>query len=563
MSFKRIILDIFVILDLREKRRLGKLILLDVVFSILDISFLALLLFVIHFYVEGGRGARLPFSALSVFDTHPLSLIGVFFVLFTIKNFAGYHVGRMQYQFIYRVATRLSGVSLMHYLEGSYREYSQVDSSVHIRTINQQPTEFCHYVLGGFQQITSQSILIVITVIATLIYNPLLFLLLFVILTPPLFLAGFLIKKRMSSLRETAKPVSERSLQHLNEALAGFIESNVYQRKTFFTTRYLRYQTKFNEFLANLQVVQGMPNKLIEVFAVFGFLILVLINSYTSGTGTVQLLMIGAFMGAAYKIIPGIVKILNSVGQIRTYGFTVKDLVALCASGNSEPPAISSNGQPVAAIGSIEFKKVSFHYGEAQVLGDFSMALRGGEMIGISGVSGRGKTTLVNLLLGFLDPVSGDILINGVATDIAGRRRYWRNISYVKQQPFLIFDSILRNIILDEEAYDPDRLREVVRATGLDKLNGRFPEGLQTMITENGRNISGGQRQRIAFARGLYKNADLLILDEPFSELDETAERELMGYCRQLAKSGKAILLISHNRTNFSFCDKTIFLDEE
>jgi ABC-type bacteriocin/lantibiotic exporter with double-glycine peptidase domain len=127
----------------------------------------------------------------------------------------------------------------------------------------------------------------------------------------------------------------------------------------------------------------------------------------------------------------------------------------------------------------------------------------------------------------------------------------------------LIYDSILRNIVLDDESHDSEWLDEVMRATGLDKLTQRFPEGLQALVTENGKNISGGQRQRISFARALYKKSGLLILDEPFSELDEETEREMLDCCLRLAKEGKAILLITHNKRNLSLCHKTILLDEE
>jgi len=88
------------------------------------------------------------------------------------------------------------------------------------------------------------------------------------------------------------------------------------------------------------------------------------------------------------------------------------------------------------------------------------------------------------------------------------------------------------------------------------------PEGLNKLITENGKNISGGQRQRIAFARALYKDADLLILDEPFSELDESSESEMLCYCRKLAGEGKIVLLITHNKKNLSLCHQTLLLDE-
>jgi ABC-type transport system involved in cytochrome bd biosynthesis fused ATPase/permease subunit len=182
-------------------------------------------------------------------------------------------------------------------------------------------------------------------------------------------------------------------------------------------------------------------------------------------------------------------------------------------------------------------------------------------MLGLSGSSGRGKTTIVHLLLGFLTPDEGKILINDREADTAGRRSYWSRIAYVKQQPFLLHDTVLKNISLTDGGWDKDRMRQVIDATGLRQMGGSDAV-LTKMITENGKNISGGQRQRIAFARALYKEADLLILDEPFSELDEAAERDMLDYCLQLTRQGKTILLITHNKKNLSLCHKTILLDE-
>jgi ABC-type transport system involved in cytochrome bd biosynthesis fused ATPase/permease subunit len=129
-----------------------------------------------------------------------------------------------------------------------------------------------------------------------------------------------------------------------------------------------------------------------------------------------------------------------------------------------------------------------------------------------------------------------------------------------------LHDTVLKNITLTDGDYDRDRLDEILRVTGLEGLGAGSESAvtvtLQKMITENGKNISGGQRQRIAFARALYKEADLLILDEPFSELDEVAERELLNYCLCVARQGKAILLITHNKKNLSLCHQTILLDE-
>jgi ABC-type multidrug transport system fused ATPase/permease subunit len=118
----------------------------------------------------------------------------------------------MQLQFVYRVASRLSQKKLLNYLNGSYNNYVSIDSSVHIRNISQQPIEFAHYVLWGLQQIISQSVLILITIIAILIFNPVLFPLLFIILAPPVILIGILMKKKIKYYQERGKNSKRKKL---------------------------------------------------------------------------------------------------------------------------------------------------------------------------------------------------------------------------------------------------------------------------------------------------------------------------------------------------------------
>jgi len=132
----------------------------------------------------------------------------------------------------------------------------------------------------------------------------------------------------------------------------------------------------------------------------------------------------------------------------------------------------------------------------------------------------------------------------------------------VKQQPFLLHDTVLYNVTMDGSGYDRERLEKAACMAGLLPLIDSFDERWDKVIAENGKNISGGQRQRVAFTRALYKNAHLLILDEPFSELDEASEREMMDLCKDLTRQGKTILLITHNRKNLSFCHKTVVLNE-
>jgi ABC-type multidrug transport system fused ATPase/permease subunit len=556
--------NIIAILTRQERSRLYLLVAADAIMSLLDIAALVMLLFVINFYTRPQSDLLLHFLPGYLLNRDSLLLITLFLIAFCIKSMMAYGLHHAQYKFIYTVASRLSESRLLHYLEGSYMNYVTVDSSVFIRQISQQPVEFSQHVLAGVQQVFTQSFLIIMTSAAILVFNAKLFLVVLLLLVPPVIAVALFIKKRTRAARKNVKKSGEKTLQQIKEALASFIESNVYDKKMFFVKKYTDHQNELNRHLSDLQVVQGIPGRLMEVFAVFGFFVLLLITkwNHVSGqtgpeSGVVDVLTIGMFMAAAYKIMPGLVKILNSLGQVRTYDYTIMDL----SGQEKEIPTTSSAFDPIP-IQSIEFRNIGFSYNNHQPITGFSCLLNKGEFTGISGISGRGKTTLVNLMLGFVKPQEGMILINGEKIETSDLKQFWQRISYVKQEPFLINDTILKNIILDNRVHNAKKLDETLKATGLLEWISHYPEGVNKCITENGKDISGGQRQRIAIARALYKDADLVILDEPFNDLDRHSETEFLEHFSNMARQGKMILLITHNKESLAHCHKIISLDE-
>jgi ABC-type multidrug transport system fused ATPase/permease subunit len=390
------------------------------------------------------------------------------------------------------------------------------------------------------------------------------------ILLPPVHAIIYFIKVRRRSARDQVRTTGERSLQHLQEALTGYVESNIYHKNGVFLDRYITYQQKFNQYISDQLIVQGIPNRVIETFALLGVMVLILVNRWSGSAAGTSFISIGVFMAAAYKIIPGIVRILSIGGQINTYAFTVNSLAqAEAPDGREDAPDLredAPDGRKGPANGGerircVEFRQVGFHYAGTPILNGLDFRVRPGDFLGISGLSGKGKTTILNLLLGFLAPASGEICINGAAVAGVSMRLYWKRISYVKQQAFLVHDTVLRNIVLDAKVHDGQRLQWAVRSAGLGSLIDSFPEGLDKVINENGKNISGGQRQRIAIARALYKDADLILLDEPFNELDEGSECDLLHCFRDLTRRGRSVILITHNKNSLSFCNKTISLD--
>jgi ABC-type bacteriocin/lantibiotic exporter with double-glycine peptidase domain len=296
---------------------------------------------------------------------------------------------------------------------------------------------------------------------------------------------------------------------------------------------------------------------LMEVFAVFGLLLLITANILTGSKNPADIITIGAFIAAAYKIIPGLVRIVNVSGQINAYSFTVDGLMQ--ENENLQP---EHRAKDCPVITSYSFNNVHFSYKGTPVIAGCSFEICRGRFVGIAGPSGKGKTTIVYLLLGFLAETAGAININGKLCSAEDRKKYQSRIAYVKQQNFLINDTIEKNITLDEIGCDKERMQAVIKASGLTSLVNQYDEGVKKIINENGKNISGGQRQRIAIARALYKDADMIILDEPFNELDTASEIKLLQQFKQLAKQGKIVILITHQKESLSFCDKVISLDE-
>jgi ABC-type bacteriocin/lantibiotic exporter with double-glycine peptidase domain len=209
----------------------------------------------------------------------------------------------------------------------------------------------------------------------------------------------------------------------------------------------------------------------------------------------------------------------------------------------------------------LQLKNLSFSYGDEIVLNNINLTLEKNDLLGISGASGKGKTTLLHVLLGFLEPAKGEIYYNSQRHSTREIMEQWPAVAYVRQQSFFIYDTILRNITLEENGYDPDRLKEAINISGLDSVISHFPEGITKIITENGKNISGGQQQRIAIARALYKKADLLLFDEPFNELDEASTISILNHLKTLAAKGKIIIIITHDKSSLGFCNKHLSLD--
>lgn len=518
--------------------------------SITDIAVLVILLAIVSLYT----GAQNQISSLlPVFakDTNPIVLISLMAIAFISKNLLGYILFKNQSQFFFEVASRLSREKLINYLNSDYEEYVAADRAKIFNLVNYRPIEFAQNILTSIQIIFTETTIILITVFGILIFKPSLFFLLILFLLPPILLSAAIIRKRMNYIKKNILHDSEKANQYLNETFSGFIESNIYDSKHFFTKRHSFYQKKLSTHLSQLQIAQWLPTRMVEIFAVMGLFVLILLNQIMDAHS--DLIDIGAFLAAAYKIMPGLSRIANASALIKTYEYVIIDLT----HKNFEEPQMEhiSKNEPIK---SICFHNVCFDYKNKRTIQNVNLEIKTGDFLCISGPSGKGKTTLINILLGLLTPNEGYISYNGEKLEPEQIKSYYPKLSYIKQQTLLIQDSIQTNITLTDDAIDQQRLSKAIEFAGLEQLINNCPQGLQTIIADDGKNISGGQKQRIAIARALYREVDLLILDEPFNELDKNSEISLLQKLKTLSESGKMIILVSHSNLCLDFCTKRV-----
>lgn len=222
---------------------------------------------------------------------------------------------------------------------------------------------------------------------------------------------------------------------------------------------------------------------------------------------------------------------------------------------------VDKNG--AAALGSfegpIEFKNVSFSYGDRMVLRNLNFTINKGEMVAIVGPTGAGKSTIVQLIPRLYDVVEGDILINGISTKSYTQQSLRENIAFVSQKPFLFLDTAAENISFGRP-FSREEVIDAAKKAHADEFICKLPKGYDTMLAESGKNLSGGQQQRLAIARALVKNAPILIMDEATSSLDSVSERQIKDAIHSL-KGVVTQIIIAHRLSTVEDADKIIYID--
>lgn len=554
------------------RRRLPRVVLSSLCSAVVDLVGIAALVSVLLVVLDDNITSSNPlfawlyqwlgFGSESAFVTFVCLAV---LVLIALKGVVG--VALQQYRSCYM---------LMLYADLSKRMYDNYLSrgllfvrSHHTTRLVNNVNAVCHRFAAGVISTllgVFTELLVVVTLLVLLsFYNPMIVILAVVVFVPIALIYSRVIRRRMAENGREENRLQVAQNKTMYEALRGYADIEIAGAKPSITKRFANGIDSLRYYSLRASRMRSAASYVIEFSLVLGVVAVILLGmAWGHSVGTLKLFL-GVFAVAAYRIVPSINRIMGGWTEYKRNGYVV-DLLAeeLAVS----VPEIPQTKEKLPFEESIELRDVSFGYGgdEAKsVLENFSLLVRKGERVGIQGSSGRGKTTLFNLLSALFIPTKGELRVDGKPIETPLQRRQWQNnVAYVSQDLFIPDQTIAENIALgvERQMIDPERLQRAIRAARLDDFVASLPEGVDTVTGEAGCRLSGGQRQRIGIARALYKEASVLMFDEATSSLDEQTEREVVEAVAGISESNRSltIVVISHNSKTLDFCDRIITL---
>ena len=469
-----------------------------------------------------------------------------------------YFLRSLQYEFTNRL--------FKYYLKSEYIFFLQNNSAHLYRNLTDIISSFVSYIKSQMMFISE---IIVFLGIASL-----LFYVNFLGTTIILFLVGVVsILIYISTIGKISRFGQERNIagaklnKHLLQGMSAAKDVKILDREDdliYQVDKNLFKQTKLNQ---TVQFISGLPRFSFEILLVFIFAGLVFIMTEAKKDMVDIIQYLGVFAVASFRIIPSASRIITSFQSIKYMEPSVKILLNEFSVNKNYDK--KNNYEEKNLNKSLNFQKeinlknLSFSYPTRKdfSLSRISLDIKKGDFIGIIGETGSGKSTLINLLIGLLNPSEGEIEVDKLKIHL-NLPEWHKKIGYVPQSIYLTDDTIRKNIAfgLKDEDIDNQLIEKALEKASLNKFLNTLKNGLDTIVGEKGIRLSGGQQQRIGIARALYRDPEILILDEATSSLDQSTERDIMESINFL-KRKKTLILVTHRLLTVKNCDKIFFIE--
>ncbi|MBY0145895.1 ABC transporter ATP-binding protein [Neobacillus niacini] len=508
-------------------------------------------------------------------NTFIIFAVGILLTVFILKN--GYLLGfyYLQYRVIFNQKVKLSSLMFKGYLTKPYTFHLQRNSAELLRNVNGEVSKiFDGILLATFQLLTET--LVVFSILSLLIITaPLATLTAGILLGGSVFIFFKIFRNKITYLGKENQKISREVIKWVNQGLGASKEIKVSGKEHYFVNSYEKQSRIMARNTIYKNMLDQVPRLFIETLLVSVVLITMIIIVF-QGTNTANLVAtMSLFAMAAFRLMPSINRIVASLSTIRfsqpALTVVYKDLIEDNLGRKPKSENEINESKPVkVAKGektfkkSINLEKVYFRYPNQDdySINDVSLTIPIGNSVAFVGTSGAGKTTIVDIILGLLEPEKGLVFIDG--KELNELLPTWKSkIGYIPQSIYLSDETIRKNVAfgIDDNDIDELAVQKAIKDAQLENFVDSLPEGLDTIVGERGVRLSGGQRQRIGIARALYYNPEIIFLDEATSALDNSTEKEIMRAIDGL-KGEKTLIIIAHRLSTIENCDIVFKVDK-
>jgi ABC-type multidrug transport system fused ATPase/permease subunit len=468
----------------------------------------------------------------------------------------------------YYSAKRCYSISMRlyeRYLRQPYIFYLNVNTADLSRNILGDIPTYVNQLLVVLLQIVSNSIISLSIIILLIIINPIMALAISAVLIAAYFLIFTFVRNFLLRRGKERNLYNSLKYKCINETFGGIKDIKILGMEQVFLNQFsvpLR-RMAINDSLHD--VINDMPKYLLESVAFSGILGIIIFMISSGKTIESFFPVLSVYIFGAYRLLPTLQKLFKGLANIRYHFPSVENLYR---DFNNLPQGEALSGEDIPKMEfqrQISLKDIRFSYPNTakEVIKSQSIVINHNTSIAFVGATGCGKTTLVDIILGLLEPQGGKIFIDDTEITGENRKSWQKNLGYVPQSIYLTDDTIRRNIAfgIAPEAVDGEAVIKAAQTANIhDFIVNETEKGYDTVVGERGIRLSGGQRQRIGIARAVYHDPSVLILDEATSALDGLTENAIIDAINNLNHK-KTIIMIAHRITTVKYCDLIYLMD--
>jgi len=552
------------LLDKSHQKKGRRLLVLTTLVSIADVIGLAAVVPILMLAIDGDfleKSSKLRYvfahSGLPSEASFLIILIISVVIFFAIKNILAVSIQNSIQKLCTELVQKFTEKTFYHSVNQNYLKIVANGTSELLQKIHFNSFYYATGILLPFIGIIGESVIVVFVILFIMWFNPLVFLLIALITGPAFYFINKTIKNRVYALGQKAKDQREKTIESLNIGINGLADIKINHTSSYFIKDFLGKQRPLLEYDFKSIQYQLIPSRANEFVVLIGVIVLVIYGYFFSHNPGGLRLLGAIFVLSVFRLIPALNRLLVALMKIKHYQYTIDFL------RNNDTVSPQHLEHPILVHQKIELFNIGFKYADssANLLSNIHLAINKGDIIGITGNSGSGKSTLLKIIAGLIKPNEGEIRVDGKALQSEQISSWQNQLGFVHQSPFIFNKSVIENITFSE-VIDDEKLNRAIENSGICEFINTLPNGMHTILGEQGVKISEGQKQRIAIARALYKNAKVLLFDEATSALDAEAEQIIIESLKKLKDKQVTILIIAHQNRILHLCDQVYKIKE-